>query len=252
MTKKQYFLTLIALLKAKLLGKGTPLIINWAITNKCNNQCGYCNLGQQNVLELTTAQIFKIIDILHKSNTLWINFSGGEPLIRLDIQEIISYTASKGINIILNTNGFLLAKKQAVLDKVQVLKLSFDGPVNIHDKIRGEGSFAQLMQAIKIVKQSKVKLLLCAVLSQANLDYIDYILNTAKDLNSMVFFQPATKKTLGSSDDNPLYCETVAYRQAMSKLLSLKKSKSLGKYIANSASALECLDNWCWRQRLIY
>jgi len=244
MTKKQYLLTLCAVLKAKFLGKGTPLIINWAITYKCNNQCNYCKVWQQNVPELPTGQVFKLIDLLHKKNTVLINFTGGEPLMRVDISDILSYVAKEGIGIVLSTNGLLLREKESVLDNVQLVKLSFDGPLNIHDGIRGKGSFAKVMQAIKIVKQSKARLLLCSVLSRYNLDSIDYILNMAKKLNSPIFFQPATEKILGSFENNPAFFEINAYCQAITKLLRLKKTKSLGKYIANSATGLKYLYNW--------
>ncbi|MBU1088042.1 MAG: radical SAM protein [Candidatus Omnitrophica bacterium] len=244
MTKKQNFQAMGALLKAKFLAKGTPLLINWAITYKCNNQCLYCKIAEQKVEELETSQIIKLIDVLHKENSLMINFTGGEPLVHPDIDKILQYTAEKGISIILNTNGILLSEKESLLDYVQTVKLSFDGPMEIHDKLRGKGTFVKAIQAIETVEKSKAKLMLCTVLSQYNLDSIEYILNATKKLDSLVFFQPITPEILGSAQPNPLLPEIAKYRKAIDNLLELKRSKSLGKYIANSYTALKYLYDW--------
>ena len=82
-----------AIMKLRVLKKNTPIVVSWSLTNRCNSKCKYCSRWKQETAELNTKQIFSIIDELSKMGTRRIIYTGGEPLIREDIAEIINYTA---------------------------------------------------------------------------------------------------------------------------------------------------------------
>ncbi|MDI6784393.1 MAG: radical SAM protein, partial [bacterium] len=153
----------IKLISAKTFRKRIPLMVNWAITGRCNLRCTHC-YGAYGVMqkdELTKEQIFKIIDELESLGTRRITIEGGEPLVRKDIGEIINYIHQKGIEQSLCTNGVLLERKiNEIKGKVDIVILSIDGAESAHDKIRGQGNFKQVLHAIEVAKQYNLRTLI--------------------------------------------------------------------------------------------
>src|SRR3989339_1445427 len=90
-------------INAKLFNKRVPLAVSWALTYRCNHKCSYCGLWKKETQELTAGQIFAVIDELALAGTQYIGFTGGEPLIREDIGEIIKYALSKNIKVRVNS-----------------------------------------------------------------------------------------------------------------------------------------------------
>jgi len=74
---------------AKLLKRKKPLIVGWAITDQCNRKCDYCSIWRRPNRDLSTSVILQIVDALAESGTLRISFTGGEPLLRQDMGEVM-------------------------------------------------------------------------------------------------------------------------------------------------------------------
>lgn len=104
------------------------LSLRITLTNRCNVNCIYCHHDgmRSSKNEMTPDEIYKICQIAKRIGVRKIRLSGGEPLIRKDIVEIISKISSIGFNdISITTNGILLEKyakdlKEAGLDRVNV------------------------------------------------------------------------------------------------------------------------------------
>lgn len=123
-----------------------PLTVGWDITNRCNLRCEHCYANASAKLdnELSLEEVKNTIDQLSQLGTVLIALSGGEPLTREDIYEIISYIKGKDIELFINSNGTLITKDIAgkLRDSgVRHLEVSIEGPEHIHDSIRGKGSF---------------------------------------------------------------------------------------------------------------
>jgi MoaA/NifB/PqqE/SkfB family radical SAM enzyme len=185
---------------------------------------------------------------LSKAGTLAISFTGGEPLLREDIGRIIGYAASKGITSKINTNGLLIAKKIDQLAKVEQVNLSFDGPEDIHDQIRGVGSYRALFDAVSLLHKNKRKIVFHVVLSKYNVPAIDFILNKCREVNVGAFFQPATELYLLKKDINPHSLEKDDFYKAIVSLIQKKKLKD--KHILNSVSGLRHLASWPYPKRI--
>lgn len=227
--------------QSKILRKPRPLIIGWAITNTCNRRCEYCGWYGSKKDELTTKQVFSIIDELADLKTQIVSFTGGEPLIREDIEDIVKYVKKKKIRIKLNSNGSLTPQKMQTIKLCDVFTLSLDGSQNIHDTIRGEGSYQEVVESIHLARKHDVRVALATVLSKKNLDSIDFILQKAKEWHVWVSFQPATACILGTQKPNPLVPDPEQYRDAVRKLISAKKSNH---YISNSKAGLQHCAAW--------
>jgi GTP 3',8-cyclase len=109
-----------------------PMLISFLVTTRCNFKCKYCDNGNGNSYnecagrELTTDEIFRVLKIIREKCS-WINISGGEPLIRKDIVEIMKEIRRLKFSLVmLNTNGALLDKKQEVLNYIDYLVISLD------------------------------------------------------------------------------------------------------------------------------
>lgn len=132
-------------------------------TMSCNLSCIHCyvpsspNIKIRN--ELTTEELFKIIDFASKKMVKEIRLTGGEPLLRKDIIDVINYALSKGLRVSIETNGLLISEE--FLQSLKYLSrvyfgVSLDGPKEVHEKIRGKGTFDKTVNAILLLKKYNV------------------------------------------------------------------------------------------------
>lgn len=92
------------------------MIISWNTTNACNMYCDHCyrDAGCQAEEELNTAQAKTLLEQITKAGFKIMIFSGGEPLMRPDIVELVSYATSLGLRPVFGTNGTLITKELAL------------------------------------------------------------------------------------------------------------------------------------------
>ena len=117
--------------------------------------------------------------------------------------------------------------------------LSLDGPEEIHDFLRGNGSYKKTIEAIDIAKKCNIKVNITTVLTKFNLKYIDFVLEKAKSFSSFVYFQPVTNLPLGAKDISELLPSQNEFRNAVEKLL-----KAENNFIGNSRAVLKHFLNW--------
>jgi len=229
-----------SLLKVYFLNKRVPLIVSWMLNNRCNRKCSYCNLPRIKSKELTTKQIFSIIDELKDLGCQRIGFTGGEPLLRQDIGEIINYCVSKNIFIGLVSNGSLVPKRIKEIKNLDLLQLSIDGPEKINDQQRYKGSYKEVIKAVRAAKQHNLRVWLTCVLTKHNIQYVNKIIELAEELGTNVFFQPVVDyKNCGKVQH--LFPTESDYKNAIAYLIKIKDTR---KVIANSKPGLRYLYHW--------
>lgn len=236
--------------KGRLFWRTLPFLVNWVITYRCNFKCKYCSIWNKNLEELNTKQVLFTIDKLSKCGTKAIAFSGGEPLLREDIKEIIEYCSQKGIYTKLTTNGSLVQKKMDDIKNVSQVILSFDGPQELHDLHRQLGSYQQVISAVKLLKEHNIKVGFNCVISKLNAEHLDFVLKKADRLNVKITFQPLEYRSNKDFIIHNMPSE-IRHKQAFDMLISEKRRGN--KYIANSLPALRYIYNWphhkeskCW------
>lgn len=241
MTFKNRLSAIQKVLAIKFLGKKIPIVVTWPITNRCNFQCQYCERWKRKTEELTTKQVFSIIDELKSLGTIRISLSGGEPLMREDIGQIIDYAKSRGISVVLTSNGSLVPQKIEEIKNLDLLKLSIEGREKIHDRIRGKGSFKKVLKAAEIARQSRIKIVFNSVLTALNLNQIDFLLNLAEKHQTGARFTALNIAHAGKDKIEPLFPKRRDYREAVEKLI---KAKREGKSVLNSLAGLKYLQSW--------
>lgn len=125
------------------------------ITNRCNLSCPYCvAVANHDKNDLSTKQIFTVLDKLKTAGFTDLKITGGEPFIRKDILDILAY-ASKRFTIDVSTNGLLLTPDimKALSDMyLDMIHISLDGIGVAHNLLRGKGTFEKTIESIKQLK----------------------------------------------------------------------------------------------------
>ncbi len=239
-----------ALVQALFFRRRRLLAVSWEITSQCNSRCAYCHIWDTPAVdEFGTEEVFAIIDELKGLGTQIIHFTGGEALLREDLGRILDYCRRSGISVSLNSNGSLVAARIDELKSLQLLGISLDGPEEVHDLLRGKGSYKNAVEALAAARNNGIRLRIMTVLSSYNLGSVEFLLAKAREFNAPVLFQPATQRLLGADKDNPSAPDVADYRRLMRELIA-KKSGSQSCLIANSLSGLKFLLSWPEMKRI--
>jgi len=134
-----------------------PVAMTFAVTYKCQCNCRHCSAGRHlrnDLPDLSTKEAKALIDQSQNLGVSIIAFTGGEPLLRDDIYELISYVDKRKALPILFTNGLLLSEEnieKLVNAGLYSLFVSIDSPIpEEHDQLRGmAGLFESAILGIK-------------------------------------------------------------------------------------------------------
>ncbi len=154
--------------------KNIPLSVFIEITHRCNLSCYYCYQEKfKPSEELTLLQWEKIIRALFDMGSLYITFSGGEPFLKNEFCEIISYARKYDFAISIITNGTLITDKLADYLKEQGIMdigISFHGASEkVHDKLTNvPGSFLCAKKAVQLLVKRGIKVLIKHSVSNRN------------------------------------------------------------------------------------
>ncbi len=134
--------------------KPVPVTV-WNTTSRCNLRCVHCyaDAGSRRSGELSTQEAMEFIDDLASIQVPVLLLSGGEPLMRKDIIDLIIHAKSKGMHVSLSTNGTLIdgetAEKLAEAG-VDYVGVSIDGVEETNDRFRGlRGAFRKAMEGLE-------------------------------------------------------------------------------------------------------
>jgi len=235
-------------LRANVCKRGLPLNVMLSVTNRCPSHCSYCNIPIRKQRELTTREIFSLIDQVTEMGCQRLGLWGGEPLTRDDIGQIIGYAKNKNLFVTLDSNGYFVPQKREILKNVDHLILALDGPGSVHDLNRESGSFQKVMAAIEAAS-GRVPLWTITVLTKNNLDSIDFILDKARQYGFLTTFQLLHHNDKLGRNNNMFLPPALSYRRAINKLITEKKK---GSPIASSLNYLYHILHWPDYKRATY
>jgi len=166
-----------------------PVVV-WNVGQRCNLRCVHCyshSRDKEYSGELNTEKGKNIIRDLADFGVPVLLFSGGEPLMRADILELIEYARALGIRAVVSTNGTLITKdlaKQLKKLDLSYAGISLDGLNETHDKFRGiKGSFNQAMTGLRNCQDAGIKVGLRFTINKKNVDEIPDIFELLKQEN---------------------------------------------------------------------
>jgi len=140
-----------------------PVVV-WNATRRCNLKCVHCYSSSQNIRyddELSTEEGRALIDDLASFGSPVILFSGGEPLMRQDLPELLRYAAERGMRAVISTNGTLITEEKAEIFShmgLSYVGVSLDGIGEVNDRFRGvPGAFEAAMRGIRNCMERGIK-----------------------------------------------------------------------------------------------
>ncbi|NLA13671.1 MAG: radical SAM protein [Tissierellia bacterium] len=166
--------------------------ISWNTTKKCNLYCKHCyrESGPEKMDdELSTEEGKKLLDQIVKAGMKVIVLSGGEPMIRDDIFELISYAKSIGMTVLMGSNGTLIDKEKAEKLKssgLNAIAISIDSlDSEKHNLFRGsENAFQKAIEGANNCVEADIRVQLNCTVTKQNLDEIERIADYAYELGA--------------------------------------------------------------------
>jgi radical SAM protein with 4Fe4S-binding SPASM domain len=211
-----------------------PRLVAFEVTRQCQFNCVHCraNAGNGDREELTTQQCKKILASVAKFNKCVIILTGGEPMERSDIYELIKYGRERKLRMVMASCGYLINEETiAKLKKAGVLalSLSLDGSsAETHDKFRqAEGAFDAAIRAAEIARQAGMRFQINTSICKLNIDEVAGIVELAKRLEAYCFNAFILVPTGRGKKIADEILDPIQYEVLLNELLRLKLESSI-------------------------
>ncbi|MCU7495317.1 MAG: radical SAM protein [Ignavibacteria bacterium] len=210
---------------------------------KCNLNCAFCYYNEElNTQTYSKDEIKKMLDIAFRYNIRDIDFSGGEPTLRKDLPELISYAKEKGFRrICIITNGTRTSKSDYLKSLMEAglneILISLHGhKAEVHDElVEAKGSFNKMLSTLENCVQSGIRLRTNTVVNKKNYENLEDVARIIKDFkpiasnficfNDWINAAPLTKQIAIR------YSEAAEYIKKAIDVLSPVVSKVSARYI---------------------
>ena len=210
----EYYLKLAYSPQAQQSERFVPLVMSWNVTRECNMKCSHCYINATDKKlsnELTTQEGKNLMDQICQVSKPLLILSGGEPLLRSDIYELIQYGTSKGLKMGLGSNGSLIDDTVAAKLKaagIATVSVSLDSNIpSQHNEFRGvAGAWQKAVDACKSLRKNNVLVQVNTTLTHENYNQIDDIMALAESIgveNFHLFFLVPTGRGTKLTDISP-------------------------------------------------
>jgi MoaA/NifB/PqqE/SkfB family radical SAM enzyme len=215
-----------------------PYVLSHGITARCNLQCRFCEYWEASGKEMSTPEIFRMLEDARSFGIGVYNAWTAEPLLRPDLPDILRYAKGLGLMTSLITNGKLLARRIHELGDLDYLSVSVDG-IDSYQELRGI-DLRGVLEGIKAAKAAGHELLMNCVINGKNINELDSLVYLAEELGVWISFEPINES---QEISKPVWDELgirnlPSYQKAVDRLIEQKK---LGAPIINSETYLRMI-----------
>jgi radical SAM protein with 4Fe4S-binding SPASM domain len=171
-----------------------PLYVKLKVFYGCNLKCEMCNHWRETRQTPVPIERFKeVIRELGELGTKKIHISGGEPMLRPQISDLVELASAQGIKVTMTSNGTLVDKvkaKRLVEGGLRGVNISIDSPNRkMHEKIRGvQGAFKATTKAVQLFQRyrhkGKLSIRINTVVSRTNYQTLESLPDLAYDLGA--------------------------------------------------------------------
>lgn len=257
MNKLQLLRAAAGALRVRFTGARVPVAARIQVTRRCSLRCAYCRPPDEAGEAMSTDELTGILEQLAALGCSRISLSGGEPMLRDDIGTLVNACADLGMAPEMNSSGTRLAERIDEVARLELLKLSLDGPPEVHDKIRGrDGSYREVLRAVDAAQRQGIRTVLVTTITRHNVDQLDHVLELARERGTLAAFQPLKPYYKGLVDVEELLPEPAAMRTAVTRLREARQGP-YGAVLRNSPAGLQHIARWpdyrplrCWAGRI--
>ncbi len=188
------------------------MLVSWNTTNECNLSCKHCyrDAGSKGDSELNTDEGKRLIGQIADAGFRMMIFSGGEPLMRPDIFELIEFARDRGLRPVMGTNGTLITPSTAVkLKKVGLMAIgiSLDSvDTGKHDDFRGkEGAWQAAVDGMKNCAKAGLRFQIHTTVLDWNYDEVEHITDFAVEIGAAahhIFFMVPTGRAVNIEEES--------------------------------------------------
>lgn len=155
------------------------LMAGWEATRRCNLSCPHCYTAatKKQLNEMTTEESLRVVDELAALKVTAIGWTGGEPLLRDDLEEVMAYATARGVTMQgVTTNGILLTEARARSLQsagMNYVQISVDGSTAERNQMMRRArleDFEIILESVRLCKRLELRVDLAMVLGRATLD----------------------------------------------------------------------------------
>jgi MoaA/NifB/PqqE/SkfB family radical SAM enzyme len=222
-------------------GAPRPFSATFAVTNRCNLRCSYCNCPYIDPTNLTLARIEVLFDRLQSMGVRRLGLAGGEPLLRADLADIVALAKARSFFVSLNTNLTLFDRHGERLMGADLVYTSLDGDEAAHNAARGDRAYQGVIAGIEeLLHRGKAVIAICVV-TEHSAGQAEHLLQLAEAIGFRMHFQPqcvdteivrgATSSAFGDDEQRAFWRHLLAAKRA-------------GRPIVSSTAYLDYLSRW--------
>ena len=172
-----------------------PRIVAWELTRRCHLKCAHCRAASADGgtgEELTTEQIVGVMDDIVAVGRPMLILTGGEPMLRADLYEIIESARERGLAVAVAPSGTLIGESEArrmVALGVHRVSVSLDGPTAaMHDEFRGvAGAFQGALRGCEACRKAGLPFQINTTLTVSNIERLEEMVTLAARLGAAAF-----------------------------------------------------------------
>ncbi len=211
-----------------------PKLISWNLTRVCNLACGHCYLDavqrrREAPDELTTDEALRVVEeIAQLAPGAMLVLTGGEPLMRRDLDTLVAAAAARELMPVIGSNGTLLdARRAAALRSAGAVGvgISLDSITPaFHDRLRGQdGAWEKAVAGLKAARAAGLAVQVQTTLFRENLGDIEAIADCAEELGALalnLFFLVCTGRGVTQTD-----LAGTEYEAALARIVALQRRR---------------------------
>jgi len=179
-----------------------PIRVYDTYTRKCNLSCEHCYFSSSSSVKEERRTLEQTVDIMKKffdAGTMEWRFTGGEPTVQPDLFDAISVARKLGMNVSLNTNGWLNKEttKKVLNNEISEVIISLEGKQEINDGRRKQGSYIKAIETLDSIYQynknnssKKISVVINTAVGKDNINDVEFLVRLAAKYGFNINFIP--------------------------------------------------------------
>lgn len=221
-------------------GPPRPFSATFAVTNRCNLRCSYCNCPFIDPGQLSLAEVGVLFDRLRRMGVRRLGLAGGEPMMRRDLADVIAMAKARRFVVSVNSNLTLFDRHPDRLAGADLVYTSLDGDQSAHDAARGAGAFEGVLAGIVRLLRATPVIAICVV-TEHSVTQAGTLLDLAERMGFRMHFQPQCTDTEIVRGSLAPGLSNERLRAFWRDLLAAKRR---GRPVVSSTPYLEALSRW--------